>query len=196
MIVRELVLGPKRFTDLRAGLPAASPNVLSERLHELMAAGVVSHRQLPPPAPARVYELTEWGAELEHVLSALGRWGARAPLAPDDVGMSDDAHILSLRTLFDPELAGDLALTLDLRLGEERFRAAVVSGRIEIERGEAIDPDATVTTDHATLLALAHRRFEFHDALRAGEIEVEGDRDAVERFVGLFTLPEPALVAV
>jgi DNA-binding HxlR family transcriptional regulator len=195
MIVRELVLGPKRFTDLRAGLPHASPNVLSQRLRELELAGVVRRRKLPPPAPARVYELTEWGAELEHVLSALGRWGARAPLAPEDVGMSDDAHILSLRTLFDPELAGHFTVTLDLRLGEERFRASVAGGRMDLERGEATDPDATVKTDHATLLALAHRRAELDDALRAGEIEIEGDSDAVERFVGLFTLPEPALVA-
>ena len=194
MIVRELVLGPKRFTDLRAGLPHASPNVLSQRLRELEDAGVVRRRKLPPPAPARVYELTEWGAELEPVLSAIGRWGARAPLAPEDVGMSDDAHILSLRTLFDPELAGDFAARLDLRLGQERFRAAVIDGRIEIERGEAANPDATVTTDHETLLALAHRRAELDDALNAGDLEVEGDLDAVQRFVGLFTLPEPALV--
>jgi DNA-binding HxlR family transcriptional regulator len=194
MIVRELVLGPKRFTDLRAGLPNASPNVLSERLHELEDAGVVRRRTLPPPAPARVYELTEWGAELEQVLDALGRWGARAPQAPGDCGMSDDAHILSLRTLFDPALAGDFSAVLELRLGDERFRARVADGTLELERGEASEPDAVVTTDHATLLALAHRRLELDEALAAGEIEIAGDEDAVARFVGLFTLPEPAPV--
>ncbi len=194
MIVRELVLGPKRFTDLRAGLPAASPNVLSTRLRELEKAGVVRRRKLPPPAPARVYELTEWGAELEVVLSELGRWGARAPNAPEDHGMSEDAHILSLRTLFDPALAGDFSALLDLRLGDERFRAQVADGALEVERGEASEPDAVVTTDHGTLLALAHRRLELSDALAAGEIEISGDADAVEHFVGLFTMPEPAAV--
>lgn len=194
MIVRELVLGPKRFTDLRTGLPHASPNVLTERLRELEAAGVVRRRELPPPAASRVYELTDWGAELETVLSALGRWGARAPLAPEDVGMSADAHILSLRSLFDPSLAGDFAARFALRLGEERFRAEVADGALVIEHGEAADPDATVVTDHGTLLALAHRRLELGEALRAGNIEIEGDEGTVERFVGLFTLPEPALV--
>lgn len=194
MIVRELLLGPKRFTDLRAGLPNASPNVLTERLRELEAAGVVRRRELPPPAASRVYELTEWGAELEHVLCALGSWGARAPLAPDDCGMSPDAHILSLRTLFDPELAGGFSACFELKLGAERFRAEVAEGAMRLERGEAASPDATVTTDHATLLALAHRRIDLAEARRAGDIEVEGDEAAFARFVGLFTLPEPAPV--
>ena len=194
MIVRELVLGPKRFTDLRAGLPHASPNVLSERLRELEEAGVVRRRTLPPPAPARVYELTEWGAELEEVLNALGRWGARAPNAPEDCGMSADAHILSLRTLFDPELAGAFTARLNLHLGDERFRAEVADGVLQLERGATPEPDAVVTTDHGTLLALAHRRAELGDALAAGEIEITGDANAVARFVGLFTLPEPAAV--
>src|ERR671921_2798404 len=82
LVVRELVLGPKRFTDLRAGLPHVSPNVLAQRLRELEAAGVVRRRKLPPPAASRVYELTPWGEELEPVIIRLGRWGARSPLRP------------------------------------------------------------------------------------------------------------------
>jgi len=195
MIVRELVLGPKRFTDLRSGLPHASPNVISERLRELEAAGILRRRTLPPPAGSRVYELTAWGAELEAVLCALGRWGARAPLAPEDVGMSEDAHILSLRTLFDPELAGDVAVTLQLNLGDERFQAKVADGVLEIERGQAAAPEATVTTGHGTLLALAHRSLELRDAIATGDLEIEGDENAVKRFVCLFTLPEPAPMA-
>jgi DNA-binding HxlR family transcriptional regulator len=191
MIVRELLLGPKRFTDLRSGLPGASPNVLSQRLRELEQEGIVRRRKLPPPAGSRVYELTEWGRELEPVLTALGRWGARAPAPPPDQGMSLDAHILSLRTLFDPDLAGDFKACLDLRLGEHRFRAEVGDGRLEILPAQAQAPDAIVTTDAGTLLALAHRRRELADALSAGEIQIEGDRPAVERFLGLFPLPEP-----
>ena len=111
LVVRELMLGPKRFTDLKAGLSHASPNVLAQRLRELEQAGVVRKRRLPPPAASQVYELTDWGSELEPVLVALGRWGARAPLDPEYMGMSVDSHIVSLATLFDPELAGDLEAT-------------------------------------------------------------------------------------
>ena len=192
MIVRELLLGPKRFTDLKTGLPHASPNVLSERLRELELSGVVTRRTLPPPAAARVYELTDWGHELEPVLDALGRWGARAPLAPPEVGMSFDAHILSLRTLFDPALAAGFGAALALHLGEERFRAEVAEGRLTIERGEAAEPDATVETDAATLLALSHRRLELAEAMGAGDLTIEGDAGVVERFVGLFTMPDPS----
>ena len=192
MIVRELLLGPKRFTDLRTGLPAASPNVLSQRLRELEHAGVVRRRTLAPPAGSRVYELTEWGVELEPVITALGRWGARAPLSPPEVGMSLDAHVLSLKTLFDPGLAEGFAATLELRLADQRFRADVAGAELGLERGEATAPNAVVTTDPDTLLALAHRRRALTDALAAGEITIEGDARAVERFFGLFTMPEPA----
>lgn len=191
MIVRELMLGPKRFTDLRTGLPHASPNVLSQRLRELEERGVVQRATLPPPAGSKVYELTEWGLELEPVLEALGRWGARAPLAPAEVDMSLDAHILSLKTLFDPVLAGDMNATLDLMLGDQRFRAEVADGRLVIERGEAAASDATVTTDHGTLLALAHRRLDLEETLRDGDVTIEGNKAPVKRFLGLFSMPEP-----
>src|SRR5918998_1860577 len=96
LVVRELLLGPKRFTDLRAGLPHASPNVLTERLRELEAVGVVVRRKLPPPAASRVYELTDWGRELEGVIISLGRWGARSPSKPREAQLSIDSLILSL----------------------------------------------------------------------------------------------------
>lgn len=196
MVVRELLLGPKRFTDLRNGLPNASPNVLSQRLRQLEQEGIVRRRKLPPPAGSRVYELTEWGLELEPVLTALGRWGARAPGPPPEHGMSLDAHILSLTTLFDPDLAHDFSAILDLRLGEHRFRAEVGDGRLEVVHGEAQAPDAIVKADAGTLLSLAHRRCELDDALRAGDIEIDGDTEVVARFLGLFPLPEPAAPAV
>ena len=196
MIVRELLLGPKRFTDLKTGLPNASPNVLSQRLRHLEQEGIVRRRKLPPPAGSRVYELTEWGLELEPVLTALGRWGARAPDPPPEHGMSLDAHILSLTTLFDPDLARGFSASLDLRLGEHSFRARVGDGRLDIVPGETQAPDVIVKTDAGTLLSLAHRRRELDDALRAGEIEIEGDTEVVARFLGFFPLPEPAAPAV
>ena len=192
MIVRELLLGPKRFTDIRTGLPHLGPDVLAQRLRELEEHGVVRRRKLPPPAASQVYELTDWGLELESVIVALGRWGARAPAPADDLGMSFDSHVLSFRTLFDPELAGDFRATLDLRFGDRPFRAVVADGRLDIGPGEAHDADATVRTDVGTLLALAHGRAELGDALSSGELEIEGDKRAVERFLSLFPLPVPA----
>jgi DNA-binding HxlR family transcriptional regulator len=195
MVVRELMLGPKRFTDLRTGLPHVGPDVLSQRLRDLEEAGVLVRRKLPPPAASQVYELTDWGRELEDVLMALGRWGARAPAAPEGCGMSFDAHLLSLRTLFDPGLAEGFETALELRLGDERFRA-IVAGDLTLERGEVSDPDAVVTTDHETLLAVSHRRLALNEAEASGDMKVEGDREAAERFFGLFVLPEPALIEV
>lgn len=191
-MVRELLLGPKRFTDLRVGLPGVSPNVLAERLGGLEEAGIVRRRKLPPPAASRVYELTEWGEELEPVIASLGRWGARSPFRPQDAGMSVDALVLSFRTMFDARAAGGLEAGYGLRLGEDVFRAEVADGRFRIERGEAVEPDATVETGVGTLAALVYGGRDLDEALRSGDVRIEGDRSAVERLLGLFPLPATA----
>jgi DNA-binding HxlR family transcriptional regulator len=192
LVVRDLVLGPKRFTDLRGGVPGASPNVLAERLRELERAGAVRRRKLAPPAGSWVYELTEWGAELEPVLSALGRWGARSPSMPFESPIGVDALILALRTMFDPASAQGVNATLDLRLYEDRFALAVAGGGLEIARGDADRPEAVLTTDPGTLEALVFAGRPLADALRAGDASLEGDPQAVERVVALFPLPTPA----
>jgi DNA-binding HxlR family transcriptional regulator len=196
LVVRELLLGPKRFTDLRAGLPTASPNVLAQRLRELERAGIVRRRKLPPPAASRVYELTDWGMELEPVIISLGRWGARSPSRQRDAELGVDSIILSFRTMFDPDAAEGLEALYDLRFGEDRFYAVVADGRFEVERGGAQEPDATIETDVGTLAALVYEGRSLEEALRSGEIKIEGDRSAVERFLGLFPLPAPAAPAV
>jgi DNA-binding HxlR family transcriptional regulator/putative sterol carrier protein len=196
LVVRELLLGPKRFTDLRAGLPGASPNVLAQRLRELERAGVVRRRRLPPPAASRVYELTDWGMELEPVIISLGCWGARSPLRPRDAALSVDSLILSFRTMFDERAADGLNASYELRLGEDRFYAVVADGQFEVERGSAEEPDATIEADPATLAALVYEGRQLDEALRSGDIEIEGDESAVERFLTLFPLPEPAPSAV
>jgi DNA-binding HxlR family transcriptional regulator len=196
LVVRELLLGPKRFTDLRAGLPNVSPNVLAQRLRELERAGVVRRRKLPPPAASRVYELTDWGEELEPVITQLGRWGARSPSRPRDAGLGVDSLILSFRTMFDPGVADGLRASYELRLGEDRFHVVVADGRFEIVRGAADRLDASIETDAATLAALVYDDRELADALRSGDVKIEGDELAVERFLKLFPLPEPAPPAV
>jgi len=192
LVVRELLLGPKRFTDLRAGLPNASPNVLAQRLRELELAGVLRRRKLPPPAASKVYELTDWGMDLEPVIIRLGRWGARSPSKPRDAELGVDSLILSFRTMFDPCRADGLRANYELRLGEDRFRAEVADGEFEIDRGVANRPDAIVETDAGTLAALVYDGRELGDALRSGDLKIEGDGEAVERFLTLFPLPEPA----
>ena len=192
LVVRELLLGPKRFTDLRAGIPKASPNVLAQRLRELERAGVVRRRKLPPPAASRVYELTEWGEELEPVIVRLGRWGARSPSKPCDTELGVDSLILSFRTMFDPRAADSLKASYELRLGEDRFRAEVADGRFEVARGGAERPDATIETDAGTLATLVYDGRPLEEALRSGDVEIEGDESAIERFLTLFPLPELA----
>ncbi|MGH3147948.1 MAG: winged helix-turn-helix transcriptional regulator [Rubrobacter sp.] len=194
LVVRELLLGPKRFADLRAGLPHASPDILSRRLRELEAVGVLRRRRLPPPAASRVYELTEWGVELEPVIIRLGRWGARSPSKPRDAELGVDSIVLSFRTMFDAEAAEGLGTVYELRFGEDRFKAVVADGSFEIARGTADRPDAIIETDSNTLAALVYEGRSLTEALRSGDVEIEGDESAIERFLGLFPLPEPAVL--
>jgi HxlR-like helix-turn-helix len=131
---------------VRRGLPNASPNVLSERLRELEDAGVVRRRKLPPPASSRVYELTEWGLELEEIVMSLGRWAARSPTPPSGAPIvSADSIILALRARFESGAAHGLRASYELRLGEDRFRIDLADHAIRIARGEAHQPDATLS---------------------------------------------------
>jgi DNA-binding HxlR family transcriptional regulator len=191
LIVRELLLGPKRFTDLRAGLPGVSPNVLTERLTGLESAGIVNRRRLPAPAASWVYELTEWGLDLEPVIVALGRWGVRSPAKPRNLPLGIDSLVLSFRTMFDPGMASGLSASFDLRLGEDRFRAKVARGWFDISRGAMDRPDAIVETDAATLGDLVYGDRTLDDATQTGDILVTGDVARFERFLRLFPLPDP-----
>jgi DNA-binding HxlR family transcriptional regulator/putative sterol carrier protein len=192
LVVRELILGPKRFTDLRAGLPGISPNVLTQRLEELEEAGILLRRRLPPPASAWVYELTPWGQELERVILSLGRWGARSPGLMQGHPLSLDAAMLSFRTMFSGEAAQGMKGTIEIRIGDERFRARIAKGELDLTRGSAERPDAVLDTDAATLVAVAYGGRKFNDAVKAGELKVEGDKALARQFFTLFPLPAPA----
>jgi DNA-binding HxlR family transcriptional regulator/putative sterol carrier protein len=192
LAVRELLLGPKRYTDLQRGLQGASPNVLSERLRELERAGVVRRRKLPPPAGSRVYELTDWGLELEETVMSLGHWGARSPTPSDAPIVSADSIVLALRARFDSGASEGLRARYELRLGEDRFRIEVADDEIEVARGGADQPDATIETDNDTLSAVLWNGRSLDDAERSGKMTIEGDKAAVERLVRLFPVPEPA----
>jgi DNA-binding HxlR family transcriptional regulator len=194
LVVRELLLGPKRFTDLKKGLPNASPNVISARLRELERAGVVRRDKLPPPAGSRVWKLTDWGRDLEDVVMSLGHWAARSPARPPTAPVGADSTVLALRARFDAHAAEGLRASYELRLGEDRFRIQVSDGKIQVARGDAEQPDATIDTDPDTLTAVLWNGRPLADA-RAADIRIEGDRKAVERLLRLFPMPEPAAAA-
>ncbi len=197
LVVRELMLGPKRFTDLRTGLPHASPNVLSQRLRELEDAGVLRRRRLPPPAASAVYELTEWGLELEPVLQTLGRWAARSLMArtPDtDAHIGVDSFVLSMRTMFTSELADGVDMTVQLYLTDQPFRVHVADGALEIERGEVRSPEATVRTVPEVFAGVIHMGYPVQAAIDEGVLELSGDRSTIERLADCFRMPAPVEV--
>jgi DNA-binding HxlR family transcriptional regulator len=183
LIVRDLLLGPKRFTDLRAGLPHVSPDVLSQRLRELEGEEIVRRTKLPPPAGARVYELTERGQALERVVIELGRWGSAAPFPDADAELGVDSAVIALKTVFDPSAADGLSETYELRLNDQPFRIRVADGRLDAARGSADQPAAVIDTDPATLAQVL-----WHGGRRS-DLGIEGDKAAAKRFIGLFPLP-------
>ena len=191
LVVRELLLGPKRFTDLRGGLPSASTNVLSQRLRELEQAGIVHRRKLPPPAGSSVYELTHWGRELKPIVLSLGTWAVRSPTFPEGAPVGTDSVVLALGTFFDADAAGDLDARYELRLGDNTFHVHVGDGAIALDRGPAAAPDAIIETEAGAFSAVVWNGRDLDDALRSGELRIEGDRRAVDRLLGLFPRPEP-----
>lgn len=179
LVVRELLLGPKRFTDLRAGLPYISPNVLSQRLREFEASGIVGRRTLVPPAATQVYELTEWGRELEPAVLALGRWASHSPSFPAGVEMGPDSLVLALKTTFQPEKADGLDARYELWLGEIPYEIRVRDRALEAERGESAAAGATIRTDPDQLAGVVFGGTPLRKAVKSGELEVEGDRRSV-----------------
>jgi DNA-binding HxlR family transcriptional regulator len=194
LVARELLLGPKRFTDLRAGLPRIGPDMLAARLRELEEAGVVRRDTLPPPAASKVYELTEWGAELAPVLLALGRWGSRAPLAGQAPPLGVDAAVVALQTTFDPEAAGWVAAAYELTLNGQPFTLELQAGRLEVTRGRppaGVTAVAGIDTDTATLAAVLWHGHPIERAVGEGALKITGDAEAAHDFVGFFTPPQP-----
>lgn len=190
LVVRELLLGPKRFTDLRAGLPRLGPDILSQRLRELEQAGVVERDQLPPPAGSRVYRLTDWGRDLEPVVLGLGRWGSGAPFPSGDEVLGVDALMLALKTLYDPTRAdGLIDATYEVRLAGQPFEVRFTDGQLDISQGVPSDAVATIEADPATLQAVLWHGRRLDEALDAGALTIGGQRGAAERLLSLFPLP-------
>jgi putative sterol carrier protein len=191
-VVRELVLGPKRFTDLLAGLHGVSSDVLTQRLRDLTETGVVRRRRLAPPAGAWVYELTEWGAELEEIILELATWLHKSPLMRYDLPLGPDSLMLSLKTRFHAPAADGMYASIELSFGDAHFGVRIAGGQLDINRGDADNPDLVLDTDEATLLSLLNPDGSVDDALSSGQLRLTGDKALAERFRRLFPVPVEA----
>ncbi|MFU1479583.1 winged helix-turn-helix transcriptional regulator [Roseovarius sp. C7] len=141
LIVRELMFGPRRFSDIRTNLPGISAKVLTERLAGLEANGVVLRSTATEPAPAQLYGLTEWGYAAEPVIQELGRWAAASPLHDPTLPLSPVSFMLSLRTMLDTEAARDLEAEVLFTIGSAQFTARLAKGAMPVKRGDAKEPD-------------------------------------------------------
>jgi DNA-binding HxlR family transcriptional regulator len=189
LIVRDLLVGPKRFTDLRHGLPRIPTNILSSRLRELEAAGIVCRRVRPLPASGIVYELTEYGRELEDILLRLGLWGAKTMReARAEDTLNADSAILGLRALFHPEAARGLRAGYELRLGGLVIHARIDRGTLEANEGPLEDPDLVLETDFS-FRAVLTGEVSLEEAVESGRLRLVGDRKLLAPFVEAFRIP-------
>lgn len=186
LIVRDLLVSPKRFTDLLRGLPGIPSNVLTTRLKELENSGVVRRRVLPRPARAIVYELTDYGTELQDVVFHLGRWGAKAlgDPRPDEI-ITLDSVITALRTTFRPEAARGLHAGFELRFGEIVIHARIEDEKIEVAEGSLPGADLVIEAGPA-IKALMAGEISPADAIASGSVNLSGDPLLLTRFVEVF----------
>lgn len=189
LVMRELLLGPKRFSDLRADLPGISANVLTQRLEDLEAAGILVRRKLAPPASGQVYELTPWGYESEPIFQVLGRWAARSPTHDPRLPLSAVSLITSFRTMVDPARTDGLEARVGLRLGREEYLLTISGGAVEAERGSAVGADLVLEGPAPAVAAAVYGGVPLEALEADGALRIEGDRVLAARFVTLFPLP-------
>jgi DNA-binding HxlR family transcriptional regulator len=189
LIVRELIFGPKRFRDLRAGLPQVSQNVLSQRLRDLEEKGIVRHTRLGPPVSAQVYQLTDRGRELEPTLIALARWGAKQP-APKDAPMSTDSFMLMLKALYRPQSPSVPPMTIRLHFAMDTFEVEVGPAAVDVGRGSTARPDVTITASVAVLREIMFTDRTLESATEAGDLDLTGDPATAAHFFTLFRPPD------
>jgi DNA-binding HxlR family transcriptional regulator len=190
LVIRELLLGPKRYGDLRTSLPRVAPDVLSRRLRDLEKTGVIHRRKLPPPAGSKVYELTPWGRGLEPAVVALGRWGGSSPHLRPDAPVGADSMMLGVRTFFDQRLAPDLRGSFRVVLGDAVFTVLVDDDGIHVHRREDPDADASLSTDPETLAAVLTRSETLSASIEAGRAVTAGEIAAIRQLIEAVRLPD------
>lgn len=190
LIMRELMLGPRRFNELRADLPGISANILTQRLERLESLGIVRRGKLPPPASVQIYGLTDWGYEAEPVILSMSRWSTRHPDYDTTLHISPTAIMISLRAMIVAERARGLDFRVGFRLRDEGFVAHVRHGKVDTERASPDTADALFECRPGIVASLAygHKPIEMFE--KTGELRVKGDRKIAEQFVTLFSMPE------
>jgi DNA-binding HxlR family transcriptional regulator/putative sterol carrier protein len=191
LIVRELLIGPKRFSDLMDGLPGIGANALSARMRSLEQDGLVTKRRLPPPAASTVYELTERGRALDPVVMELMRWGIDLLGPPGEGDRFRPGWIVtSIRARFDSRLAAGVTRAYRLQVGDEVFTVRIDDGELEVFQGEAPGVDVSMSADSDTVLALVSGELSAEDAIDQGRIAVDrGDVVDALAFLGMVRLP-------
>jgi DNA-binding HxlR family transcriptional regulator len=184
LVLRELAYGPRRFSDLKNDLQGISANVLTQRLTELEARGLVRKTKLPPPAAVQVYEATSWGLEVVPVIASLGKWAARSPLHNPELRMSHVSVVMSLQTLLSAERARGLNARIGFRFGDTNYVTTLHDGVLDVDRGDADDCDVTFIGSPSEIAAV------IHGGAPLETIRIEGDSKLAERFRTLFPLPE------
>ena len=190
LIMRELMFGGRRFSDLRSSLPGVSANILALRLERLERVGIIQRRRLPPPASVQIYELTPWGYEAEIILQELGRWATRSPLHDPTLPLSAASIMMSFRTMYSRERASGEAARIGFRFGEETFVVDFGPEGVRTRRGEPEGCALVVSTNPMSLASVVYSRRPISDAEATGELKLTGDRTLFDRFVGWFPLPE------
>jgi DNA-binding HxlR family transcriptional regulator len=183
LVLRELMMGPRRFSELKADLPGISANVLTQRLTELERRGLVRKTRLPPPASVQVYEATQWGMDARPLMGQLGKWAARSPLHDPTLPISHVSAMLSLETMIDPDRAKEMKARIGFRMGDVDYVGNLADGRLEIERGDTAGSDVIFSAQPAALVGVVY------GGAPLETIGVEGDHSLARRFITLFPLP-------
>ena len=190
LIMRELMLDPRRFGDLRGDLCGLSANVLTQRLEGLEASGIIRRRKLPPPASVQVYELTDWGREARPLFALLGRWAARSPSHDPTLPLSAVSCMMSMETMFQADRAGDVRAIVGFTFGEQEFVARIGDGALKPERRSVEGADAVFAGEVTAVPEYIYGKRPLSELETEGRLKVSGDRALAERYQGWFALPD------
>ena len=194
LIIRDLLTGPKRFSELQDGLPGVPTNVLTARLRELEDEGIVLRRAHERPGGGVVYDLTDFGRELEQPIMRLGFWGAKAmgPMHPDD-HFSIDSLALALRGSFRPEYADERPRLYEFSVEGRSLRARVADGKLVVP-SESTDepPDLVVDADADVLAAVLGGEMSLDAARKTRRLTLHGTKSEANRMLEMFRFPSYA----
>jgi DNA-binding HxlR family transcriptional regulator/putative sterol carrier protein len=189
LVIRELLMGPKRFTDLLNGLPGVGTGLLTQRLRELEDANIAERAVLPPPAASVVYQLTADGEQLRTPLLELTRWGMRRLGAPtSEIHVSARMLAFAVAARFNPRTSPAADGTYELRVDAEVFQFTIGDGQIELHAGQTSPPRAVITADMPTLIAINNGSVSLTEALSTGSLTVEGEAAATAQLATVFEL--------